>query len=77
MAENTTVHIGENSPEQVAYRLLQDVLHMEKKTTLPHMASRDSGGTLTDRKYLLDAYAECLIAVRAPQVRKTERSNDE
>ena len=69
MADNTTVHIGENSPEHVAYKLLHDVMHLEKRTTTPHMASRDGGATLADRKYLLDTYAECIMAVKSPHMR--------
>lgn len=68
---DSTVHIGENSPEQVAYKLLDLVMSAEKRTHQPHMANRD-GNTLADRKYILDTYAECLLAVtkawkRAPE----------
>lgn len=44
------VHIGENSPEEVAYKMTWDVLRMEKVT-------------LT-RKLYLDTYAECLQAIK-------------
>ena len=54
MAENTVVHIGENSPEQVAYKLMRDCLLKEK---LPE----DSPARI---KRLLDIYAECLHTVR-------------
>ncbi len=52
MADTPVVHIGENSPEQVAYRLMIDVANVE--------------GYLNkmDRKKILDTYAECLDAVR-------------
>jgi hypothetical protein len=55
MADQTDVHIGENSPEEVAYKLLSIVRRMET-------------GTAT-KKQLLDTYAECLMAVRRPEAR--------
>ena len=58
MADKPVVHIGENSPEYVAYRLLQDVLQAEA----PQKPSR---------KLILDAYAECLTAITHPHSRKS------
>ena len=60
MAETApVVHIGENSPEQIAYKLLETIASNEKKTL--HWSV---GSTATaDRKWLLDTYAECLAAV--------------
>lgn len=58
-----TLHIGENTPEQVAYRLLVDIANMESKNF--------SGGEhCAGRKWLLDTYAECVSTVRDPQSRK-------
>ena len=59
MADNTVVHMGENSPEHVAYRLMGHIMGVEGKTF-----ARDAGrGFATaDRKYTLDLYAECLRA---------------
>jgi hypothetical protein len=56
------VHIGENSPEHVAYTLMVDVMRAESKT----IAKGDlkAGWSTADRKYLLDTYAECLLAAR-------------
>ncbi len=54
----TVVHIGENSPEEVAYKLLQNIASQEKRTLV---ISTDA-----ERKWLLDTYAECLITVRNP-----------
>ena len=31
MADNTVVHIGENSPEQVAFKLMEKVANAEDK----------------------------------------------
>jgi hypothetical protein len=58
MADNTTVHIGENSPEQVAYKLMHDVARAEK-ITLAGM------GTNSNRDWILDTYAKCIRVVRA------------
>lgn len=55
MADSPVVHIGENSPEQVALTLARTIstLATEKEAT-------------KDRAYYLDLYAECLRAVRSP-----------
>lgn len=54
MADETVVHIGENSPEKVAYTLTRDVL----------FSVENSDWNNLDRKTFLDTYAECLHAVR-------------
>lgn len=58
MADTSVVHIGENSPEQVAFKLMQLIAINEGKT-----------GS-ADRKWMLDTYAECLHVVRQPHLRK-------
>jgi hypothetical protein len=60
MADNrpTVVHIGENSPEQVALKLLDVIANVEKRSLT------SLGPNPADRKWLLDTYAECLEAVR-------------
>lgn len=58
MADNTTVHIGENSPEYVAYKLMEIIANVENRELYGH------GKSPADRAYLLKAYAECLVAVR-------------
>lgn len=61
MADAPVVHIGENSPEHVAYRLMQDIMRAEMRT----LSQRpDADWEHADRAYLLDLYAECLNAVR-------------
>lgn len=58
MADAPEVHIGENSPEEVAYKLLVCIAKYEKKTMYgPFIAS-------ADRTWLLDTYAECLETVK-------------
>jgi hypothetical protein len=61
MADNTVVHIGENSPEEVAYKLLQNIASQERKTLIVSSEA--------ERKWLLDTYAECLMTVRNPSGR--------
>lgn len=53
MADAPVVHIGQNSPEKIAYDLMLAVLQAEK------VAHENR-----TRKQLLDTYAECLDAVR-------------
>ena len=60
MAEQAVLHIGENSPEEVAYRLMSDVADVEQKA-LHSNPSTDH--TSADRQWILDTYAECLRAV--------------
>lgn len=54
------VHIGENSPEEVAFKLLQTVASVEGKSLFPFRG----GDVKPDRKWILDTYAECLAATR-------------
>jgi hypothetical protein len=54
------VHIGENSPEQVAYKLLHIIAANERKT----LSSSATGAATAERKWLLDTYAECLTTVK-------------
>lgn len=60
MADQPVVHIGENSPEEVAYKLMGTIASNEGKT----LRSTTSGAASADRKWLLDTYTECLMAVR-------------
>lgn len=55
------VHIGENSPEQVAFKLYREIAAAELYGSQPKNP---------DRKWILDTYAECLLAVRMPANRK-------
>ncbi len=67
MADAPVIHIGENSPEEVAYKLLQTIASQEGKSL---MSSPVGGAAKADRKWLLDSYAECLLAVKHPERRK-------
>lgn len=64
MADAPVVHMGENSPEHVAFKLMHIVADVENRKLFS--TQKD---TPADRKWLLDTYAECLQAVRHPQYR--------
>ncbi|MES1199562.1 MAG: hypothetical protein ABUS48_06245 [Pseudomonadota bacterium] len=60
---------GETSPEQMAYLLLLHIAQMEKRA----IRTADTGEA-TDRKWLLDTFAECLNAVRNPAGRISQNT---
>jgi hypothetical protein len=53
MSHGTTLRIGENSPEHVAYKLFYDVMSAEGRTII-----QGNNGTV-DRAYILRTYWEC------------------
>jgi hypothetical protein len=55
MADAGVVHIGENSPEGVAFKLMYLIRQVEPVGK--------------DKKTILDLYAECLNAVQNPNFR--------
>ena len=64
MTDVPVIHIGENSPEHVAYRLFL------------HIATAEGQGVMSGSKnphptkaWILNTYAECLRAVRSPYER--------
>lgn len=62
MADKPVIHIGENSPEEVAYKLLNNIADVEGKSlVLNPTGKRDTA----DREWILDTYAECIDAVLA------------
>lgn len=54
MADGTVVHIGENSPEYVAYKLLHDIMSAEGRTF-----NASSSKQIVDRTYILKTYYQC------------------
>jgi len=64
MADTTVVHIGENSPEQVAYKLLVNIAAIEgyylREGPYP------AGNKSPTKEWLLSTYSECLTAVQSP-----------
>lgn len=69
MAEQTVIHMGENSPEHVALKLYQQIADLEADAL-----RRGDGLT---RKWILDTFAECLETVRNPERRGTGGSTSE
>ena len=61
MAEASNVNVGENSPEQVAYKLMHDIARSEKIT----MAGM---GINSNREWIIRTYCQCLLAVKASQM---------
>lgn len=59
MADQTTVHMGENSPEQVAYKLMNAIANAEKV----HLTGVNIN---SNREWILKTYMQCLMAVRTP-----------
>ena len=54
------VHIGENSPEEVAFRLMNIIMNVENRDPFGH------GKAPVDREWVLRTYAQCMRAVRLP-----------
>jgi hypothetical protein len=65
MVDAPVVHIGENSPELIAFKLLMIIAGNEKKSINGSVGAPPNA----DRKWLLDTYAECLLAVTHPAAR--------
>lgn len=57
---DTVVHMGENSPEQVAYKLFQLVANVEKKKIV-------GPDTNADREWILKTYSDCFRVVQGVQ----------
>lgn len=60
MADAPVVHIGENSPEEVAFKLLRVVARLEDKNLSPFQGGKSE----PDRAWVLNTYAECLNATK-------------
>ena len=60
MAETSVIHIGENSPEYVAFRLMEKIAASEGRifTDRPNGTQQSA-----DRVWILSTYRECLSAV--------------
>ena len=62
MADTGVVQSGENSPEQVAYKLMTLIADVENREVYGH------GRTPVNREWVLRTYAQCLRLVRAPNL---------
>lgn len=60
MADAPIVHIGENSPEKIAYMLMERIADLEGKSLYRRSDSRETA----DRDYILSTYSECLLAAK-------------
>lgn len=58
MADEAVVHIGENSPEQVAYKMMQLIASVENRSEY------GSGDNPVNREWILRTYAQCRSTVR-------------
>ena len=67
MADAPVVHIGENSPEHIAHRLMHEIAIVEGKS---FQRSPGQGFEKADRKWILDTFAECLRAAHGNRVIK-------
>ncbi|MDD2705235.1 MAG: hypothetical protein PHU07_07890 [Acidocella sp.] len=65
MAENV-LKLGEGTPEEVAFKLLQSIAIVEGKKVIGLNPITHT----TTKKWILDTYAECLLTVRVPQGRE-------
>ena len=64
MADAPVVHMGENSPEHVAMKLLVSIAGLEDR----RVHGLYGGSVPADRKWLLDTYAQCLEATKGFRV---------
>jgi len=65
MADSVEIH-GGPSPEDVAHKLLYAVAWSENIDL--------DGWAKTDRKWILDTYAECLLTVKDPAARMAAKA---
>lgn len=65
MADQSTVHIGENSPEQIAYKLMKHIAGVENVNI--HHTEKEGYSKVADRAWILQTYGECLWSVRNPR----------
>ena len=56
---DTVVHIGEDSPEHVAYKLMHEVMRADKR--------QFNDTNPPGRAYLLKAYYDCWLVVRGSE----------
>ena len=66
MADAPVVHIGENSPEHVAYRLMHEIAAVEG---IVFYRSKDADKKSADRNWILNTYVDCLAATRGARPR--------
>jgi len=72
MSETVTLHVAENTAAYVGWKLFIEVANAEKKHVYHGQGHELSG----DRKWILDTYAECLLAVTDPRARMVGVAGD-
>lgn len=60
----SVVHIGENSPEQIALKLLEMVARVQKISLNAPTDTQRSDWKTAEPKWILDTYDECLRTVK-------------
>lgn len=55
------VLVGENTPEEVAYKLLRHISNCEKRSL---DGGSGNGYTPADRKWILETYGKCITTIR-------------
>lgn len=63
MAGDVDVHIGENSAEYIAYKLMKHIADSEDI----RLESNMGGKANATREWILSTYAEAITAVKLPQ----------
>ena len=71
---STMKHRFEDSPENVAFKLMQEIAKIEGKTIDRHRGAR---AATFDRQWILDTFSECLQAVRGQRAIVTNGRDDE
>lgn len=56
------VHFGENSPEQVAFKMMQMIASVEGREEYGH------GKNPVDREWILRTYAQCIRAIKLSNI---------
>jgi hypothetical protein len=62
MSDNKVVQMGENSPEEVAYKLMRDIARAERIYLVGSMGADVN----SSREWILRTYCQCLQAVKTP-----------
>lgn len=68
MADGTIVHIGENSPQQVAFNLMNLIANVEKRENYSH------GEHPMTRDWILKTYEQCLSVVSGTDANRVSQT---
>jgi hypothetical protein len=72
LADNTVLHIGGNSPEHVAFKLMNEIASVEGKVFHTSPGQRR---TAADCRWILSTYRECLMTVKSYETRNNKVSD--